>query len=170
MEFKFDAEPIFECAARLGIEMYHSGPSTTFRNIVSRSSIVDAVNHALNHGESLEGATLSGPALVGVPAFTMQDVTFCYWRRASDSSWSKISSAQSEDGSDKMLALLTSGPSGYKEWAENYFEVPVDLQSVSAVFAHQPLTESLVLALQPGSDLHFANEQAQEIGYPSRVS
>lgn len=104
------------------------------------------------------------------PAFTMQDVTFCYWRRASDSSWSKISSAQSEDGSDKMLALLTSGPSGYKEWAENYFEVPVDLQSVSTVFAHQPLTESLVLALQPGSDLHFANEQAQEIGYPSRVS
>jgi hypothetical protein len=81
IEFKFDVEPIFESAARLGMEMYNSGPRSTFRNIVSRSSTVDAVNRALNQGESLEGATLSGPALIGVPAEVYIPQAKSFWRR-----------------------------------------------------------------------------------------
>lgn len=102
----------------------------------------------------------------GEPAFSMQHATFCYWRKGNDPSWSKVSSALIDDGSDEMLALLVSGPSGYKEWAEDYFEVPVALDAVVALFSHQPLEDSVILALNPVADLDFTYAQALEIGYP----
>jgi hypothetical protein len=100
------------------------------------------------------------------PAFSMQYATFCYWRKADDSSWSKVSGALSDDGSDEMLALLVAGPSGYQEWAESYYEVSVVLEAVAAVFSHQPLNDSLVLALNPDADLDSVYAEAKEIGYP----
>jgi len=105
-------------------------------------------------------------SFLGEPAFFMQHATFCYWRRSNDPSWSKVSGFLAEDGSEDMLALLVSGPSGYKDWAEGYFEVPVALDAVSAVFAHQPLNDSIILQLNPEADLGFTYTQAAEIGYP----
>jgi hypothetical protein len=81
VEFKFQVEPIFSDAVRIGIEMYHSGPRNVFRNIVLRSSIVDAVNNALNQGASIDGATISGPALVGIPAEVYLSKPKSLWRR-----------------------------------------------------------------------------------------
>jgi hypothetical protein len=81
IEFKFCVEPIFEGAVRLGMEMYHSGPRSTFSNIVSRSSTVNAVNQALNQGDTIEGATLSGPALIGVPAEVYMPQVKPLWRQ-----------------------------------------------------------------------------------------
>ena len=100
------------------------------------------------------------------PALSMQHATFCYWRKTGDSSWSKVDGGPDHDGADEMLALLGSGPSGYKEWAEDYYEVPVAVDAVTALFAHQPLSDSLILALNPDADIDFTYGQAQEIGYP----
>jgi hypothetical protein len=100
------------------------------------------------------------------PAFSMQHATFCYWRKTSDNSWSKVSGGPDDDGADEMLALLVSGPSGYKEWAEEHFEVPVALHAVTSLFAHQPLSDSIILALNPEADVDFTHGQAREIGYP----
>lgn len=100
------------------------------------------------------------------PAFSMQNATFCYWRKADDECWSKVVSALADDGSDEMLALLVAGPSGYQEWAEDYFEVPVALDVVEAIFYHQPLNDSAIQLLNPDADLDFTYEQALEIGYP----
>lgn len=100
------------------------------------------------------------------PAFSMQHATFCYWRKANDSSWRKVSSSLTDDGSDEMLALLLSGPSGYKEWAEDYYEVPVSLEAVVALFSHQPLNDAVILALNPDADLDATYAEANEIGYP----
>jgi len=100
------------------------------------------------------------------PAFSMQHATFCYWRKTDDNSWSKVPGGPDDDGADEMLALLVSGPSGYKEWAEDYFEVPVALDAVTALFAHQPLSDSMILALNPDADIDFTYGQAREIGYP----
>ena len=105
-------------------------------------------------------------SFLGEPAFSLQHATFCYWRKATDPSWSKVSGALEDDGSDEMLELLVAGPSSYKEWAENYFEVPVALEAVSAIFSHQPLNDSVILALNPGAELDFTYAQALEIGYP----
>lgn len=101
------------------------------------------------------------------PAFSMQHATFCYWRRTGDSSWSKVEGGPEDDGAHEMLAPLVSGPSRYKEWAEDYFEVPVALDAVRALFAHQPLNDTMIFDLNPDADTEFTYAQAQEIGYPS---
>jgi len=103
------------------------------------------------------------------PAFSMQHATFCYWRKAGESSWAKVDGGPADDGADEMLALLVSGPARYKEWAEDYFEVPVALEMVTALFAHQPLTDSMILALNPQADIDSTYGQAEEIGYPHDV-
>ena len=100
------------------------------------------------------------------PAFSMQHATFCYWRRASDGTWTKVRGASAEDGSEGLLSPLILGPSGYSAWAQDYFEVPVSIGAVSDVFAHRPLTEEIVSKLNREIDLPFAYEQAHEIGYP----
>lgn len=100
------------------------------------------------------------------PAFSMQHATFCYWRRAGDASWTKVASVLADDGADDMLALLVSGPSGYKEWAEDYYEVPVSLEAVAALFSHQPLSDSVIRALNPEAALDSVYTEAREIGYP----
>ena len=67
-EFAFDREPIFAAAVKLGNDMYRDGPRTVFSNVAKRSSVIAVVNKALNDGASLSGATISGPAMIGIPA------------------------------------------------------------------------------------------------------
>jgi hypothetical protein len=100
------------------------------------------------------------------PAFSMDDVTFCYWRRANDSAWHKVSGGPAEDGADEMLACIAQGPPGYQAWAEAYYEMPVALDAVTAVFAHQPLDRAMLLALNPEAEMDFILGEAHEIGYP----
>lgn len=104
------------------------------------------------------------------PAFSMQHATFCYWRRVDDGSWTKVHGGPVDDGADDMLALLVSGPPGYKEWAEGYYEVPVALDAVGALFSYEPLTDSIILALNPDADIEFVYGEAKEIGYPCRAA
>lgn len=101
------------------------------------------------------------------PAFSMENATFCYWRKTSDSGWSKVRGVfTADDGAEEMLALLVAGPEGYKEWAEEYFEVPVALEPIQAVFAHEPLTKSTLLALNSKADPGQVRDDLEEIGFP----
>ena len=100
------------------------------------------------------------------PAFSMQNATFCYWRGKDETVWKKVAGATTEDGSSDMLTPLIAGPSGYKSWAEEYFEMPVSLEAVAAIFSHQPLTPFIALALNPDVDMDSVYEDAAEIGYP----
>lgn len=117
-------------------------------------------------GEIQRQVPASFESFLKEPAFSMDQATFCYWRAATDDVWSKVGSTQTQDGSDDMLAHLVEGPEGYKAWAEEYFEVTVDLDAVRAIFSHEPLTESIVLALSPEADLNQVRADADEIGYP----
>lgn len=67
-KFEFKVEPVFVESLRTATGMYHSGHRPTFGNIANWSSMLDVVNNMLNAGHSIEGATLSGPALIGIPA------------------------------------------------------------------------------------------------------
>ena len=67
-EFSFDREPIFGETVKLASAMYRDGPRTVFSNVAKRSYMVDAVNKALNAGDSLAGATMGGPKMLGIPA------------------------------------------------------------------------------------------------------
>ena len=131
--------------------------------LASQSSVADRIQKEV---------PASFSSFLGEPAFSMDYATFCYWCPADAGTWSKVfpvraDAPQVEDGSAELLALLVSGPAAYKEWAESYYEVPIPLDSVVAIFAHEPLTSSLVSAINPDADLVCALSQAEEIGYPS---
>lgn len=81
IELDLKLEPIFESATRLAMHKFHEGPRSTFSNVVRRSALLDAANRALNDGETLEGATLSGPALIGIPAEVYLPPATPIWRR-----------------------------------------------------------------------------------------
>jgi len=63
-----EREPLFALAAAAAMRMYHDGPRDRFRAIATRASIVHAVSQALDQTDSLEGASMAGPAFNGLPA------------------------------------------------------------------------------------------------------
>lgn len=81
VEISLDAEPIFKAVVPIAMAMFHSGPRDAFRNIAERSAILDTANKALNAGASLEGAYLSGPALIGIPAEVYAKQSLSFWKR-----------------------------------------------------------------------------------------
>ena len=68
VEIPFAAEPIFALALELGTFVYHNGPRDLFRSIAEGSSVVAAVNNALNAGAELKGAKLSSLEMFGLRA------------------------------------------------------------------------------------------------------
>jgi hypothetical protein len=60
VEIPFSKEPIFADALEFASLTYHNGPKHIFKKLAVCSSVVDAVNKALNAGESLDSAKL-GP-------------------------------------------------------------------------------------------------------------
>lgn len=107
-------------------------------------------------------------AFLNEPAFDMKHATFCFWRKSEDSNWKKVQGSLIEDGAEELLSLLVAGPSGYVAWAEEYFEVPVNHQAVSAVFDHAPLKDDIIFLLNPDAEADFIYGEAAEIGYPRR--
>ena len=67
-EFSFDREPIFGLAVQIGTAMYQENSRGVFSGVAKRSAMVAVVNKALNGGQSLKGAVINGPALIGIPA------------------------------------------------------------------------------------------------------
>ena len=69
-ELPFSVEPLVSVALELGVEAIGSGKGEVVGKISLRSSIVAAVNSALNAGVSVAGSKISGPAFVKIPAET----------------------------------------------------------------------------------------------------
>lgn len=64
-------EPIVGRAIDMASIMFHSDERPLVIRVASRGAMMGAVNKALNNGSSLrelDGAKLSGPALIGIPA------------------------------------------------------------------------------------------------------
>jgi hypothetical protein len=80
-EFGFNNEPMFTESLKIAQRMFHSGPRNVFKNVSLRSSMIAVVNKALNSGASLDGASIGGPALVGIPAELYQSPSKSFWRR-----------------------------------------------------------------------------------------
>jgi hypothetical protein len=104
------------------------------------------------------------------PAFSMEDTTFCVWRRYSDEAWQRgrieFPRGADPDGSQTLLAILDRKPTTYKAWAEDYYEQSVNLAAVKHVYAHEPLTEELVQQLNAELTVKELAGDIKEIGYP----
>lgn len=108
------------------------------------------------------------PALAGFwdePAFKMQDVTFCAYRLRAARAWSWISTGQ-PDGAADLLKLLDGKPASYLRFAEEYYERRIPLAEAEAIYSHAPLSEALVVGLNPEVTLAGLQHEVEEIGYP----
>jgi len=107
--------------------------------------------------------------VVAEPAFDTTNTTFFIWRGRDDERWHvgdvKYAEGEDPDGSAELLRILDGDPSTYRDWAESYYELSVDLEAVQAIYAHRALTEDLVRALNPSLGLTDLEGDMQEIGY-----
>ncbi len=118
----------------------------------------------------LESVPASFAAFLTEPAFVMAETTFCIWRERSDSAWRRgtisFPDTPDPDGSAKLLAMLDGNPRTYQAWAETNYERTMDPAAIASVYAHDPLTNDLVQAINDTVDLADLAEDIEEIGYP----
>jgi hypothetical protein len=63
------------------------------------------------------------------------------------------------DGSELMLTILGGHASTYKEFAEAYYEKPLDLEAIEQIYSHESLTNDIVARLNDEITLEsFRNE------------
>ncbi|CCH29615.1 hypothetical protein ABZ816_15295 [Actinosynnema sp. NPDC047251] len=110
------------------------------------------------------------------PSFADEDglprVTACLWREPGDDRWRTgdvdfDGTDEVPDGADYLFGLLIDGtPEGYRDWARDYYETPVDLDAVRHVYALRPLTPGVVAALNPEVTPAGLENAVTAIGYP----
>ncbi|WP_344221747.1 hypothetical protein [Kribbella sancticallisti] len=95
-------------------------------------------------------------------------VTVCFWRTPADERWlcGPVEGAD-KDGADWLFKLLAEGrPEAYLTFAEDYYEVALELDAIAHVYALMPLTEEVITALNPEVMLKNLKDDIAEIGYP----
>ncbi len=101
------------------------------------------------------------------PAFNWTWMSFCYWCEVGDPRWHRVASPTvGDDGSAHLLKLLMAPASSYVEFAADYYETTLPLSDVEAIYAHRPLTQALLAAINPELSLEDVQADAKEIGYP----
>ena len=132
-----------------------------------------AAEHVVRHGVPLPGMFDEVPeefaSFLREPAFSINETTFCRWRRYEDGSWhtghTSYPATPDPSGAGSLLAVLQGGPSSYAEWARGYFEVPVDLDAVRRVYRHDTFDVPLVRTLNPEITPEELKGDVEEIGY-----
>jgi len=105
------------------------------------------------------------------PAFDIPNTTFCIWRLNDENRWriGAITFPDGEDGGDgsqELLSIFVGGPESYREFARDYYEKEVPLESLERVYRHEPLTVKLVSLLNPEVAFSSLKKEMEEIGYP----
>lgn len=103
------------------------------------------------------------------PALALEETSFCIWRRHGESRWQTgpidFPEGEDPDGSEELLSILDGKPETYAAWASEYYEKSVPVAAVSEVYAHQPLTQSLISRLNADRSMDDLESDLDEIGY-----
>ncbi|WMT42780.1 hypothetical protein RE628_11100 [Paenibacillus sp. D2_2] len=99
-------------------------------------------------------------------ALCKEDVTFCLWRESGDQKWrcGDIESKGFDDGSNYLLGMIYEAPQDYVDWAEDYYEMELPVDVVIQVYNGDPVSEEMILTLNPERDVRMALEEIREIG------
>jgi hypothetical protein len=105
------------------------------------------------------------------PAFRWDSTSFAAFCLPAhrDWVWSKplTQFSKLDGGEDELLALLSGSPQDYADFASQYYEADVPVKIVQQVFSLSPITEDVVLALNPDADFSAIEaELFEEIAYP----
>ena len=114
---------------------------------------------------------------VAEPAFSDEGVpalTFCLWRRRDHARWQHgavtfPSAGNDPDGADRLFEQLDGRPDTYRTYALEYFQTTIELDAISRVYRHEPLSAELLSALNPELSLADIAADLDEIGYPRRT-
>jgi hypothetical protein len=134
----------------------------------------------VNDGEPWPGVVDEVPEpfkpFVEEPAFTDQEgvpvVTACLWRGPTDGRWHHGTidfpeGAVDPDGATNLFSLLVDrSPEAFQRFAEDSYEVSIDLAAVSQVHSLRPLNQELVTSLNPEVSLPDLAQDISAIGYP----
>lgn len=103
------------------------------------------------------------------PSLVLEDITFCVWRTTKDTEWrrGKIDFPDDAygDGSKELLFILDGNPSAYQTFAEEYYEVAVELDAVKHIYDHRPVTKEIAQRLNPDIEFDKVSKEIAEIGY-----
>lgn len=132
-----------------------------------------AATHVIKHGVPLPGMFAGVPAefaeFLKEPAFSMNETTFCCWRGLQDPHWQPshpdYPPQYDPSGDQGLLTILQGDPRRYAKWARDHYEVPIDLEAVQRIYRHEPLSASLVHALNPDVSLADLGADIEEIAY-----
>lgn len=89
-------------------------------------------------------------------AIEKDDVTFCIWRKNSDTNWHKgnvVIQKGESDGSDFLIACIFHTPEDFVEFAKGYFELSLSLDIVAKIYDDVPITVEMIRMLNPDSDV-----------------
>tara|TARA_R110002096_G_scaffold13623_2_gene48002 strand:- start:7294 stop:7905 length:612 start_codon:yes stop_codon:yes gene_type:complete len=101
------------------------------------------------------------------PAFRWDSTSFCFWWLKSEEVWIEPSEQEElETGANALLSILSSGASGYQEFACEYFERDLDVSVIDRIFEHEPLTPSLASEINPDASMPQILDDLKEIRYP----
>ncbi|MET8955776.1 hypothetical protein [Streptomyces sp. NPDC004533] len=144
----------------------HESPMSPHVNGALWPGVADSVPRVFGH-HVLEPAFTDG----GIPS-----VTACLWREAGSDRWAAgeidfPEGYQDPDGADWLFDLLTTPtPEKFKEFAEDYYEIPVNIAAVRRVYDLGPLDRKTVRALNSTVSLSTVAAAAAEIGYATDLS
>jgi len=88
--------------------------------------------------------------------------TVALWRGRADDRWQ----GEADPDAEAMFEVLVAGtPEAYHRFAQDYFEVGLDLDAVARVFAHSPLTGELVHRLTRHAQVEDLIDDCATIGW-----
>lgn len=110
-----------------------------------------------------------GATFLAEPAFDTANSTFCLWRSPEARQWSRgpVPATADDDGAHEQLEPLWAGAVGYHAWAEEYYEVSLQLADVEAFFRHEPVTVERAGRMNPNVDFVALKKELSAIGYPA---
>ncbi len=118
----------------------------------------------------LEGLPIEFKEAAEEPAFSMDNISFCLWRSFQDTEWQigefVFEDDYDPDGSEYLLELFDMKPSSYQEFANDYYELELDLSMIENIYEHQPISSEKAKVLNPEVDFDLLSKDLIEIGYP----
>ena len=104
------------------------------------------------------------------PAFSMDNISFCIWKLHSVGYWGKgdfeFADDDDPDGSEYLLEIFDCNPETYRVFAQEYYEVDLDVAAIAKIYNHSPLTDELVKEVNSEVSLKQLEKDISEIGYP----
>jgi len=81
-----------------------------------------------------------------------EDVTFCIWRKNSDSRWQKGKVKMPRgagDGSDFLIGAIYQTPEDFVQFANDYFELELPVEIVKKIYEGVSITMEMIQMLNP---------------------